>query len=79
MNPSDLSSHLNRRRFLTRTGQGIGGLALASLLDPDSALAKSAYQAVAPKAKRIIYLFQSGGPPHHDLFDHKPHLVKVHG
>jgi len=32
-----------------------------------------------PKAKRIIYLFQSGGPPQHDLFDYKPHLDKVHG
>ncbi|MFN7343016.1 MAG: DUF1501 domain-containing protein, partial [bacterium] len=33
----------------------------------------------APKAKRVIYLFQSGGPSHIDLFDYKPHLEKVHG
>ena len=33
----------------------------------------------APKAKRVIYLFQSGGPSHIDLFDHKPHMVEKHG
>jgi uncharacterized protein (DUF1501 family) len=33
----------------------------------------------APKAKRVIYLFQSGGPPQHDLYDYKPHLNEVHG
>ena len=33
----------------------------------------------APKAKRVIYLFQSGGPSQLDLFDHKPHLAKRFG
>ena len=79
MKTSDFSPQVDRRRFLTRTGQGIGGMALASLLDPKAFAADGAYRAIAPKAKRIIYLFQSGGPPHHDLFDHKPHLDKVHG
>ncbi len=68
----------SRREFLTRSGAGLGGIALSSLLQNDLSAAGT-YKPVAPKAKRIIYLFQSGGPPHHDLFDPKPHLDKVHG
>ncbi len=52
-------------------------MALTSLLEPK--VFASSYQQVAPKAKRVIYLFQSGGPPHLDLFDHKPYLDQVHG
>jgi len=69
---------LNRRSFLGNSAKGLGGMALASLLNP-SLFAARDYQAIAPKAKRVIYLFQSGGPPQHDLFDHKPYLDKVHG
>lgn len=70
---------LDRRNFLSRGSQAVGGMALASLLEPRLFGASGRYEPVAPKAKRIIYLFQSGGPPQHDLFDHKPHLDKVHG
>jgi hypothetical protein len=72
-----------RRHFLGATGGSIGGLALASLLDPALGNAGGArgggYLLPASKAKRVIYLFQSGGPPQMDLFDYKPHLEKAHG
>ena len=71
-----------RRQFLGRATAAMGGFALASLLDP--ALARAApgrpgLIAANPKAKRVIYLFQSGGPPQHDTFDYKPHLDTLHG
>jgi hypothetical protein len=83
---------LTRRQFFGRTAAGIGTAALASLLNPSlfagaPALAAPAasYQGMlkalhfAPKAKRVIYLFMSGGPSHIDLFDYKPTLQKFHG
>lgn len=60
----------------------MGGLALASLMDSSVARASAGqvgFPNLQPKAKRVIYLFQSGGPPQHDTFDYKPHLNKVHG
>ena len=80
----------NRRHFLQKMGLGIGGLALGSLLDPlgfgKSPSAADLLQTgpvplphFAPKAKRIIYLFQSGGPSQLDLFDYKPTLNKMRG
>jgi hypothetical protein len=80
---------INRRHFLKKAGLGIGGLALASLANPMSAFGSSnnlmgldglkGMTHFAPKAKRVIYLFQSGGPSQHDLFDYKPLLNKMHG
>lgn len=70
-----------RRRFLSDCSAGVGTLALASLFN-EKLLAESVARAAlhhAPKAKRIIYLFQSGGPSHLDLFDPKPTLKKLHG
>lgn len=66
---------LSRREFLTKTGLGLGTAALAQLLGSaaqaeDSAL-PSGLSHFAPKAKRVICLFQSGGPSHLDLFDDK--------
>ena len=72
-------SSTNRRGFFASSSRALGGLALASLLDPDLLSASAPYQQLAPRAKRVIYLFQSGGPPHLDLFDHKPYLNEVHG
>ena len=78
----------SRRRLLNRFGMGLGGIALADLLGNTSANAASqkpnlggilAASHLAPKAKRVIFLFQSGGPSHLDLFDHKPLLNKMHG
>jgi len=73
-----------RRRFLQRCGTGMGALALGSLLNEklfaatpgEPVLGKPHF---APKAKSIIYLFQSGGPSHLDLFDPKPELTKRNG
>ncbi len=85
------SEHLhriNRRHFLSKASLGIGSLALGSLfgcntsnkntmLSETGALLKAPH--FAPKAKRIIYLFQSGGPSQIDLFDYKPLLMKMRG
>jgi hypothetical protein len=73
-----------RRRFLQQCGTGMGALALGSLFN-ERLLGADAGQTVlgrphfAPKAKNIIYLFQSGGPSHLDLFDPKPELAKRDG
>lgn len=71
---------INRRQFLQRSGFGIGGTALASLLRISGLAADGAQGShFAPKAKRIIYLFMHGGPSQLDLFDHKPGLKPMHG
>ncbi|ERM84586.1 sulfatase [Rhodonellum psychrophilum GCM71 = DSM 17998] len=73
----------NRRKFLSKVGLGIGSLALGSLLIPDlfkgnAGLDEEAMMAAlphfAPKAKRIIYLFQNGAPSQLESFDYKPLL-----
>ena len=78
--------NLNRRRFLTQLGMGLGGVALGSLLIPDIFGSVSEEEMLvtglphfAPKAKRIIYLFQNGAPSQLDLFDYKPMLQKMFG
>jgi len=70
-----------RRAFLGTSSAAMGQLALASLLGQESASAASRelVRNFAPKAKRVICLFQSGGPSHIDLFDGKPSLQKYHG
>ncbi len=76
-----------RRQFLKKLGLGIGGIAAASMLDPFSSLIEAADSPLkgmnlphfAPKAKRVIYLFQSGGPSQLELFDYKPLLDKLRG
>src|SRR5438067_13875594 len=80
---------LTRRQFFGRSAAGIGTVALASLLnerlfaaDKDSSLKTHGVLPAlhfAPKAKRVIYLFMSGGPSHIDLFDYKPKLRELHG
>ncbi|MFN7924883.1 MAG: DUF1501 domain-containing protein [Bryobacteraceae bacterium] len=71
---------LTRRYFFNRMAAGVGVPALASLLRADNAVPSatgglSGVPHFAPKAKRMIYLFQSGGPSQLDLFDHKPLLA----
>jgi hypothetical protein len=70
---------LTRRHFLGRSAAGIGVAALASLLGEYVAGGPTSGLHFAPKAKRVIYLFMSGGPSHIDLFDYKPELKKNHG
>lgn len=84
MNPIEpYTNALSRRSFLGLTGLGIGAMAARTLLAADTKSLVSgglpAPSHFAPKAKRVIYLFQSGGPSHIDLFDYKPQLEKVHG
>jgi hypothetical protein len=74
-----------RRDFLTKTSLGLGAFSVASMLDPGM-MARSLTENLpglgphfSPKAKRIIYLFQSGGPSQLDLFDYKPMLQKMNG
>jgi hypothetical protein len=69
---------LNRRIFLKQTSSAIGAAALGSLLQDEAAAAEPlrAFPNFAPKAKRIIYLFQSGAPSQMDLFDPKPQMEK---
>ena len=77
---------MNRRRFLSRLSLGIGSAALGSLLIPDLFSGKANEEAIleqlphfAPKAKRIIYLFQNGAPSQLELFDYKPMLREKFG
>ncbi|MDA7926439.1 DUF1501 domain-containing protein [Verrucomicrobiales bacterium] len=65
----------DRRNFLSRTGAGIGSLALNSLLGKDAkAEIPKAFQAVAPQARSVIFFHMTGAPSHLDLFDDKPIL-----
>lgn len=65
----------SRREFLVRSTLGIGSAALGSLLPSATAAAAiPGIRSIAPKANRVIYLFQSGGPSHLDLYDYKPLL-----
>src|SRR5207237_1383172 len=72
-----------RRQFFGRSAVGIGTAALAALLDRDlSAATRGGLPGLphfAPKAKRVIYLFQNGAPSHVDLFDYKPQLADWRG
>ena len=77
----------NRRRFLSTLSLGIGSVALGSLLMPDlfrNGMADDetitpGIPQFAPKAKRVIYLFQNGAPSQQELFDYKPKLREMTG
>ncbi|MBI3822814.1 MAG: DUF1501 domain-containing protein [Planctomycetes bacterium] len=73
--------HLQTRRyFLQRGGLSLGAVALASLMNEDArADALPGLPHFAPKAKRVIYLLQSGAPSQLDLFDYKPRLADMRG
>lgn len=95
MNPfEERSLQLNRRAFLSKTALGLGSAALGSLLglrcfrSNDKGIITESGQGIEgvlkalhhpAKAKRIIYLFQSGGPSQLELFDYKPLLQKRRG
>ena len=78
MNPLlDYERTITRRTFLGQSARGIGRMGLAALLFPDL-VKRPRGPHFAPKARRIIYLFQSGGPSHVDLFDYKPRQLDLH-
>ena len=77
MSPIDIT----RRHFFHRASTGIGVAALASLLARDGRADAplTGFPNFAPKAKRVIYLFQHGAPSQLDLFDCKPRLTAIRG
>jgi hypothetical protein len=89
MNPQlEKLQAVTRRQFLKTTGQfSLGAIALATLMPGDTrAAGQPVVNPIAPKkplykpkVKRVIYLHMSGAPPHLDLFDYKPELVKRDG
>ncbi|GEP45456.1 DUF1501 domain-containing protein [Brevifollis gellanilyticus] len=73
ISPLALQDTLNRRIFLRNSAAALGSTALGSLMAGNTPLHH------APKAKRVIYLFQSGAPSQMDLFDPKPQMAKERG
>src|SRR4030095_13167545 len=78
--------NITRKHFLGKLSLGIGSVALGSLLVKDlfsngteEILAPTGLPHFAPKAKRIIYLFQNGAPSQLESFDYKPTLNKMLG
>src|SRR5262245_43087467 len=77
--------NITRRHFFGKLTAGIGSVALGSLLIPDLFSSKDEEQSLlgiphfAPKAKRIIYLFQNGAPSQLESFDYKPTLIQRAG
>ncbi len=93
--PRNTFCRRTRREFLTTVGGGFTSLALGGMLSLDGFLAQQAVAAdgvtpfanplaprpgmIAPRAKRVIFLFMYGGPSHVDTFDYKPELYKFDG
>lgn len=91
IDPAAFALSINRRSFLTRSAYGLGGLALAGLLDRESSAAipkgssDGKWRGIIKephfpiKAKRIIHLCMAGGPSQHECFDYKPELARLNG
>ncbi len=89
--PNEFQLSINRRTFLSRSAYGLGGIALACLLDSKLAAGAPAATPQGPwrgvvnpphfpvRAKRIIHLCMAGGPSHLESFDYKPELTRIHG
>src|SRR5215510_2451356 len=83
MKPSP-ETEICRRAFLGRSVSGLGVFALNSLLNRSLMAADISRGVVNPlhhpaKAKRVIFLYQAGGPSHLETFDYKPKLAEMHG
>jgi len=81
MHPSSLT-RLSRRAFLGQSSQGLGAVALASLLQRGAASPGRGVLGpppLPPKARRVIWLTMAGGPSHLETFDPKPKLAAMHG
>ena len=87
MNPQlESLQYKTRRHFFKQCSMGLGGVALSEMLASDAMGLEAPDNPLlpklphfAPKAKRVIYLHLTGSPPHLDLWDHKPELVKRDG
>ena len=82
----DFLAARTRRHFLSRCAVGLGGIALASMLNQARGAGAAPAGPLAPKpthfparAKNIIYLFMAGGPSQLELFDYKPKLAELNG
>jgi hypothetical protein len=89
-NSPEFQLRINRRAFLGRAAYGLGGMALACLLDPKilgaepspiderwTGLIRPSHYPI--RAKRVIHLCMAGGPSHVESLDNKPELKKIHG
>jgi hypothetical protein len=88
---NEFAHGINRRTFLGRAAYGLGGIALAALLDNkligslQAAEADQRWRGIITephfpvRAKRIIHLCMAGGPSHLETFDYKPELKRIHG
>src|SRR5258705_10899335 len=75
MHCGNYSRFSSRREVLARTAYGLGAAALHTLLGgSQAAAAPRLFPNFAPRAKRVIFLFQAGGPSHLDLLDYKPEI-----
>ena len=81
-----LYQNIDRRNFLNKTAMGMGAIALQQLISPLGATAASmeeqimsALPIIAPKAKRVVFLFMAGGPSQFETFDYKPKLRDLFG
>jgi hypothetical protein len=70
---------LTRRAFLNGPALGLGSIALSALMEKDARAKPRAAPHFAPKAKRVIFLYMSGGPSHLETFDYKPELARLDG
>src|SRR5580765_6000266 len=89
--PQQFELSISRRTFLGRAAYGLGGIALATLLNPLRSVAAAAegseerWKGIVnpphfpPRAKRIIHLCMAGGPSHLETFDFKPELKRING
>ena len=85
MNPLATTQQINRRQFLKNSQVGLGAVALGMLgggivngLDRNTTTGFPELPHYAAKAKRVIYMFQSGAPSQFELFDPKPKLEALH-
>jgi len=79
MSNNALAPLLSRRHFLSHTAGGLGGVALAWMLNREQSHAGALGPHFPPKAKRVIQIFCCGGVSHIDTFDYKPELARLHG
>ncbi|MFT6863739.1 MAG: hypothetical protein ACJAVK_002300 [Akkermansiaceae bacterium] len=87
MNPQlESLQYKTRRHFFKQCSMGLGGVALSDMLATDAYALEAPSNPLLPKlppfaakAKRVIYLHLTGSPPHLDMWDHKPELVKRDG
>ncbi len=81
---NEANQHIARRAFLSRTSAGLGWAALQSLLSA-APVKTTGFSGIlsplhhTPRVKRVIFLYQAGGPSHLEVFDYKPKLAEMHG